>query len=231
MRVLGDVGGPGAAAAAEIVFLSPSDSSLIDAYLQMRADLGRFIAVRLRADGDAEDLLQELYLKASRTTVADEIRDPRAYLYRLASNLMMDRWRSVRRATARDGAWRLAHYGASPGGDVDDAPSVDAAVDARLRLEALVRKVESLPDRTRKVFRLHKFDGLSYAEVAEREGLSRSAVEKHMMQALRALSERDAAGTREGRLTGASNSGGAGAAAPSECQTLEAGSHKGRSAK
>jgi RNA polymerase sigma-70 factor (ECF subfamily) len=35
---------------------------------------------------------------------------------------------------------------------------------------------------------MHKFDGLSYAEVAAKFGISRSSVEKHMMQALRALS-------------------------------------------
>lgn len=168
--------------------MSPSDLTLIDAYLQMRGELGRFIAVRLGAQGDVEDVLQELYLKASRASGTDDIRDPRAYLYRLASNLMMDRWRSARRAAARDGAWRLAVYGSD--GSVDDAPSAEAEVDARQRLQAIVKKIDGLPEKTRAVFHLHKFDGLSYAEVAEREGISRSSVEKHMMQALRMLAER-----------------------------------------
>jgi RNA polymerase sigma-70 factor (ECF subfamily) len=35
---------------------------------------------------------------------------------------------------------------------------------------------------------LHKFDGLSHKQVAERLGVSRSAVEKYLMSALRALS-------------------------------------------
>lgn len=168
--------------------LSPPLPTLIDAYLQMRADLSRFVAARLGGQGDVEDVLQELYLKASRTPEGSDIRDPRAYLYRLASNLMMDRWRSTRRAAARDGAWRLAFHGADVG--VDEAPSAEAAVDARQRLQALVRALDALPEKTRGVFRLHKFDGLSYAEVAEREGMSRSSVEKHMMQALRVLAER-----------------------------------------
>lgn len=170
--------------------MSPPAPTLIDAYLQMRTDLGRFISARLGAQGDVEDVLQELYLKASRTPQSGDIRDPRAYLYRLAANLMMDRWRSTRRAAARDGAWRMAFHGADASGGVDEAPSAEAAVDARQRLQTLVRALDALPEKTRAVFRLHKFDGLSYAEVAEREGMSRSSVEKHMMQALRALAER-----------------------------------------
>ena len=170
--------------------MSPPAPTLIDVYLQMRADLSRFVAARLGTQGDVEDVLQELYLKASRTPAGGDIRDPRAYLYRLASNLMMDRWRSTRRAAARDGAWRIAFHGADVNGGVDEAPSAEAAVDARQRLQALVRALDDLPEKTRAVFRLHKFDGLSYAEVAEREGMSRSSVEKHMMQALRVLAER-----------------------------------------
>lgn len=170
--------------------LSPPAPTLIDAYLHMRADLGRFVAARLGAPGDVEDVLQELYLKASRTPEGSDIRDPRAYLYRLASNLMMDRWRSTRRAAARDGAWRMAVYGDDASADIDEAPSAEAAVDARQRLQVLVRALDALPEKTRAVFRLHKFEGLSYAEVAQREGMSRSSVEKHMMQALRVLSER-----------------------------------------
>lgn len=172
--------------------MSPPAPPLIDVYLQMRGDLGRFIAVRLGTQADVEDVLQELYLKASRVSGrdagADHIRDPRAYLYRLASNLMMDRWRSARRTATRDGAWRLAVYGVD--GSVDDAPSAETEVDARQRLQAVVKTIDGLPAKTRAVFRLHKFDGLSYAEVAEREGMSRSSVEKHMMLALRVLAER-----------------------------------------
>jgi RNA polymerase sigma-70 factor (ECF subfamily) len=68
-----------------------------------------------------------------------------------------------------------------------DAPSAEAVVAGRQRLAALNAAVADLPDKTRTVFSLHKFEGLSYAEVAARLEISRSSVEKHMMDALRML--------------------------------------------
>lgn len=161
---------------------------LVEAYFAYRGDLQRFIAARLGRSGqDVDDVLQDLYLKASVVGPETQVRDPRAYLYRLASNLMMDRWRSGRRAAARDGAWRQISAGEGADGGLDDAPSAEAVVAARQRLERLRVDVENLPEKTRRVFKLHKFDGLSYAETASALGISRSSVEKHMMDALRRL--------------------------------------------
>lgn len=66
----------------------------------------------------------------------------------------------------------------------------EAIVIDRDRLERIVRVVQKLPARTQSIFRLHKFDGVSHAEVAARLGISRSSVEKHMMDALRILAAR-----------------------------------------
>jgi RNA polymerase sigma-70 factor (ECF subfamily) len=54
-------------------------------------------------------------------------------------------------------------------------------------LAKVLKAVEALPPQCRRVFRLHKFDGLSHAEVAEKLGISRSAVEKHISAALKSL--------------------------------------------
>lgn len=158
--------------------------SLADCFLVQREALARFCRARLGADAEVDDLLQDLWVKVDQLPPDAEVREPRAYLYRLASNLMADRWRSSRRAAARDAAWRDAAQGA---GDADDRPSPEVEVIARQRMARLRAEVERLPDKTRTIFIRHKFDGLSYAEVASEAGLSKSAVEKHMMAALRRL--------------------------------------------
>lgn len=169
---------------------APAGPDLVAAYFEQRDALGRFFRARLGAQADVEDLLQDLYLKVSGSSADQEIRDARAWLYRLASNLMMDRLRSGRRAAARDGAWRQISHAIGPSEDIHDAPDAEQVVAGRERLTAVVAALSDLPARTRQVFRLHKFESLSYAEVAARLGISRSSVEKHMMDALRLLTRK-----------------------------------------
>ena len=61
------------------------------------------------------------------------------------------------------------------------------AVAARQRLALLTEALKELSPQTQRVFRMHKFEGLSHPEVAAAIGISRSAVEKHMMAALKHL--------------------------------------------
>jgi RNA polymerase sigma-70 factor (ECF subfamily) len=164
----------------------PSTPSLVPAYLARREDMRRFFAVRAGRNGEVEDLMQDLYLKVQRVD-GKTIENASAYLYRLASNLLVDRARSQRRAAARDAAWRRDSHVSLHGSDIADMPDAEAAVGARLRLERLIQIISDLPDRTQRVFWLHKFDGLTHAETAQKLGISRSAVEKHMSQALRRL--------------------------------------------
>jgi RNA polymerase sigma factor (sigma-70 family) len=175
----------------EFSFLTaPSTQPLVAAYFEQREALGRFLQARVGASGDVEDLLQDLYVKVAALDPATEIRDARAFLYRLTSNMLMDRWRSAQRSGARDAAWRLTTHAIGRSEDMDDSPSAEAVVHGRQRLASLNAAVARLPEKTRTVFTLHKFDGLSYADVATRLGVSRSSVEKHMMDALRTLSAR-----------------------------------------
>lgn len=146
----------------------------------------RFFSVRTRAGQDVEDLMQDLFLKVQRVD-GNAIENTSAYLYRLASNLLLDRLRVRRRAEARDTDWRRVSHTTLNGADVADTPDAEAAVDARMRLERLTHALAELPPKTRQVFWLHKFDGLTHAETAAHLGISRSAVEKHIARALRHL--------------------------------------------
>jgi RNA polymerase sigma-70 factor (ECF subfamily) len=166
------------------------ESALLEAYLQRRADLVRFFTIRLGSQAAAEDLVQDIYLRIAGGDPPEGVRSPMSYLYRLGSNLMLDRLRAERRAGVRDAAWRDSQRTEVGGVEVADEPDAAAALAARERLQAVLAALGSLPPRTQRVFRLHKFEGLSHAEVALRLGISRSAVEKHMIAALKRLVER-----------------------------------------
>lgn len=160
--------------------------ALVLAYFERREDMRRFFSVRTRASADVEDLMQDLFLKVQRVD-GETIERPSAYLYRLASNLLLDRLRARRRCEARDADWRRLSHTSVGGDDIADAPDAEAAADARLRLERLTQALADLPPRTRQVFWLHKFDGLTHAQTAKQLGISRSAVEKHMTRTLQHL--------------------------------------------
>ncbi len=70
---------------------------------------------------------------------------------------------------------------------IDDAPSAFDAAMGRERLDRLVAALSGPPEGAMRVFRRHRIDGASHAEIAAELGISRSAVEKHVAVALRHL--------------------------------------------
>ncbi|MFC3070610.1 RNA polymerase sigma factor [Phenylobacterium soli] len=160
--------------------------ALIDAYMRKRADLVRFFAKRTGSVPTGEDIVQDLYLKITSGPAPDDLRSPEAYLYRIGSNLMLDRMKSARRQAARDAGYGRTMAGDGPEG-VAEEPPADDAVAARQRLAQLVKALDDLPKPVATAFRRHKFDGLTHGEVAAEMGVSRSAVEKYIMTALKHL--------------------------------------------
>jgi RNA polymerase sigma-70 factor (ECF subfamily) len=163
----------------------PND--LLDAYMSRRDDLVRFFAARLRSMAAAEDLVQDLYIRVSSLDSDEPVENPSAYLYRLASNLMLDRLRSDRRSGARDSAWVQTQRLEVAGEAVADEPSAEQNVAGRQRLSLLTRAIAELPPKTRRAFQLHKLEGLSQEETARALGVSRKTVEKQISSALHRL--------------------------------------------
>lgn len=125
---------------------------------------------------DAEDVLQEAYLRLAHTTAP--IRNPQGFLRQVVSNLATDYLRAGARQTERHAAWHSALEMPDP------APPIESVIFSRAKVAFLMKAIGELPPRCRAVFVLHKFEELSYAEVAQRLGISESTVLKHMVRAL-----------------------------------------------
>lgn len=162
-------------------------NGLLDAYLSRRDDLVRFFAARLRSMTAAEDLVQDLYIRVASLSGDEAVENPSAYLYRLASNLMLDRLRSDRRSGARDSAWLQSQRQELGGEAVADEPTAEQNVAGRQRLAQLARGIADLPPKTRRAFELHKLEGLTQEETARVLGVSRKTVEKQISAALQRL--------------------------------------------
>jgi RNA polymerase sigma factor (sigma-70 family) len=162
---------------------SPAAARLLETYLARQDELRGFYRARLGPQADIEDLVQDLYVKI-RGLEDQEVRNAPAFLYRLAHNHMLDWLRRGRRSRIRDDAWRQASHTASGRVDVADDPDAETTLIARQRLERIGLALRALPPRTQEIFRLHKIEGLSYAETAQRLGLAKKSIEKHMSAAL-----------------------------------------------
>lgn len=162
-------------------------SALLRAYFEKRTNLVRFFAARTGSLEAAEDLAQDLYLKLSTREDPLETWAPVALLYRIATNLMLDRARAAQRSANRDAGWRMVARTDLGGAEIDDAPAADEVIVSRQRLSQLIDAVAELPPQMGRAFRLHKLEGLSQIQTAQVMGVSVKAVEKHVSVALRTL--------------------------------------------
>lgn len=152
-------------------------------YLHNRPTLLRFLRAR-GAGGDAEDLLQELWIRAESGS-SEPISDPLAYLFRTANNLMLDRIRANARRGKREEAWAQTE---SPlGSGPVENPSPERMVMAREQLKMVEEALAELGERTTWIFRRFRIEGAGQRQIATELGISLSAVEKHLQKAYRAL--------------------------------------------
>jgi len=162
-----------------------ASSGLEAVFLENRDRLLRFLAAHGAGEA-AEDLLQELWMRLS-AAPAGPIGQPRAYLYRSANNLMVDRHRAHRTAERRDHDWSEATGSAEPG--VSDAPSGDRVLIAREQLRQVQATLAALGERAETAFRRHRIDGVPQRQIAAELGVSLSTVESDLRRAYRALIE------------------------------------------
>lgn len=135
----------------------------------------------------AADLAQESYARLLAAQQAGQsVNDPRALLYRTARNLVIDQHRrdGVRGQT-REGELADAQAGLD-GFAGPRSLEPDVILSSREGLAAVVATIDQLPPRCREAFILFKFDGLSYAEIAELMGISTRTVEMQLQIAMQA---------------------------------------------
>lgn len=153
--------------------------------LENRPALRRFLAARRVPPDEAEDLLQELYVKLS-LKATGPVLDARAYLYRALDNMIIDRRRADLRRGAREEAWAGTELADAAGAD---EASPERIVAARMRLRAVEKALSALPERTLLIFRRFRLDTATQRDIAAETGISVSAVEKHLQRAYKALAD------------------------------------------
>jgi len=146
--------------------------------------LSHYFNRRVSAPHDVPDLVQEVFLRLSRLTDPNDIRQRDSFIFVTAANVLKDQ---ARRDQVR---------GAGLSDPIDDFSlegsdfSPDRVLESRQVADALRRALAELPERTRDVFVLRMLEGLKMADVAHAMAISTRAAEKHQARALAHVADR-----------------------------------------
>ncbi len=161
-----------------------SPGQLVELVHTHRSLIARFFNRHATDKADVPDLVQDVFLKLSKTTVPELLDNTEGYVISVARSVMIDHHRrlQVRRAgdhTSLDGV---------------EVPSTDLPVDRVLDSRAMAERLQAalleLPERTRDVFALRTLREMRMAEVARTMRISLSTAEKHHARALAHLAQR-----------------------------------------
>ena len=137
--------------------------------------LRNFIRKRVLDEGEAEDILQEVFYELVQAyRLMKPVERVGAWLYRVARNRIIDRFRKRRPEAANPMAPRDAEGEMFPWEDL--LPSRDAGPDAAYAREILMEEIDAaldeLPAEQREVFVAHEMEGRSFNELSASTGVS-----------------------------------------------------------
>ena len=158
--------------------LKEDDERAFDAlFRHYSALVYRFAFGYLKSRAAAEEIVQECFIKIweKRTELRDDV-PLKGYLFTTAHHAILNELRRDQHQL------RLAGQVAASG------PASVANEAEYQEMEALyLAALEKLPPRQREAFMLSRQQGLSYSEIADRQGVSIKTVEAHIVQALKTL--------------------------------------------
>jgi RNA polymerase sigma factor (sigma-70 family) len=145
--------------------------------------LRRFFS-RRAGPNDADDLVQEVFLRLQARADGDPVENVEGYLFKVARNVLVSRYREQQvRGYGLQDLWD------ETAADLPDDLSPERILIAKQEYERLIVAVLALPPRARTAFQFHRFENMTYQAIAKRMGISKVSVKELMQRAIDRLSE------------------------------------------
>lgn len=165
-------------------------TELVEHLEPLRKPLLRFFMVRVADASEAEDLTQATFARLLAASREEPFKDPKAFVFRAAINLLRDR---ARKRKVRDGA-QLAAVSSVRVSEtslefVEDV-NPERVLQAKDKLARVMAALDELKPRTRDMYLLFRLDDMKHGQIARLYGLSVSSVEKEIIRATRHLAKR-----------------------------------------
>lgn len=151
--------------------------------LPLEAELDGYLRHHIGGSDDVADLRQDVLVRVYKAAGDGLPHNPRAFLYTIARNLLIDRIRRQRVVSIES----VMDFDALPVSTNEAGPFEIAS--SRQELSMLLAALETLPSRTRAVIEMRRVQGLSQRETAKALAISEATVERHVSRGVRLLSE------------------------------------------
>ena len=158
---------------------NPRAAGVLTTFLANQVSLRSFISRFMVSAHEIEDVSQETFLRAYKAEQHTPIEQPKAYLFRVAKNILLNEFNNKARKVT-DYVDNLETLDLLP-----ETESLEDNLMAQQRIGIYCEAIASLPEQCRRVMLMKKIYGLSTREVARRLGISVSTVEKHMTKGLK----------------------------------------------
>ena len=140
-----------------------------------------FVFKILKNEAEVDDIVQEVFVKIweSRNKLED-YKLLNSYIFTIAYNNSID---LIRKRISSNKYLEHLKYSAS----INFTPTIISQIEYNELNNQVGMLIANLPDRQKQVYLLHREEGLTYPEIAEKLGISKNTVENHMVKALKYL--------------------------------------------
>ena len=142
-------------------------------YSEHRDEIINFIAVRIMDATEAEDIVQDIFLRLLRGHHLMTPETLPAYIYTMSRHAVSDHYR--RRRVYEE----YEHYIKKS----DSTTEMESVISARQLMERMERSLARLSEECRTVYRLHIYDGMKVSEISQQLSLPYKQVENRLGQA------------------------------------------------
>jgi RNA polymerase sigma factor (sigma-70 family) len=151
---------------------------------RFRVPLMSFFLRRIKNRAEAEDLTQEVFVRLISTAEPDRIKCAEAFVFRVATNLLIDRSRFETRRSQRGFVPVKSDLVSQLTRGLVEGREPERVLLGRESLTEVMHLLNDLGERTRDIFVLFRLENVKQRDIAALYGIGRSTVEKHVMKAV-----------------------------------------------
>lgn len=168
-----------------------SAESILNVFTRYKSSLKYFISSYVINSQDVDDVCQETFLRTYKSSLENEVKTPKSFMFKVAKNLIFS---DFRRASTQ-----LNEY-------VEDIDLVDSKLDlndlesnilAQEKLGVMCEAIAGLPNKCRQVVVMRKVYGMKTKDIAKRMDISTITVSNYITKGMCAYNEARAKYTNE----------------------------------